>query len=655
MQTELIGARLEHMGAYGFICETREPEAETFTLAGGMRKTRAEFRIVWDSGRVSWLSDGIAAPMMERARGMAPVPPEEIPARLAAALQAEEEAAKKRAADKEEADRAEAEFREEARRRVPAWAKAVIIAELDQDESDSMSDYFHARAVRRVILGFSKHTRDLFPEMRQAARLFHETAHLADASDKAEHREKYSMGAGFYLKASGRYSNGWKVSKEELFNGAESLRRAEWLPETAPAPISAGAISEAGGAKITAHYHTKIGADVWIVSLYDRVSRDEFEHLRDAAKALGGWYSRAWQSSPAGFAFKDEATAHGFAAQVTVAADAGGADHAAADEKPASGGAAMAARLRALAEGMADAIADKRRDRLANTPKRQRQAQQVRIEAAHLERAQAGLFALAALHDAGTVPAELQGIRTKAAALELARSKVIYSGGYYDGGRDTGEPYSDTPAALAFWSLLKPQSAEERKAEELRRKVEALKFANIPGYFPTPAPIVARMIEAAQIPPEGCTILEPSAGSGAILDAIREAAPNCPLFVFERHLSLVQILEAKGYALHGSDFMEPPEAALPIVGRVLMNPPFENGQDIDHVRRAFGMLRDGGRLVAIMSTGPFYRSDAKARAFRDWFEELGGEREDIAPGAFKESGTGVGVVMVTIEKAGGAQ
>ena len=79
-----------------------------------------------------------------------------------------------------------------------------------------------------------------------------------------------------------------------------------------------------------------------------------------------------------------------------------------------------------------------------------------------------------------------------------------------------------------------------------------------------------------------------------------------------------------------------------------MNPPFENGQDIDHVRHAFGMLRPGGILVAIMSPGPFFRSDRKAAAFREWFDAMGGERRDLPAGAFRESGTGVATVLVTV-------
>ena len=647
----IIGARLEHMGGLGFVAETREPESVTYTIGQGMRRNLSELRIVWDRGAVSWLSDGIAAPMLARAQHLPPVPADEIPARLAAAMAAQDQAQKKAIAERDEAARLESEFRAEARAHVPEWAKAAIIASLEEDDSDSMTDYFNAKTVRRVIIGFSRHCRDLFPELRKAARLFPETAALADAPADAEHREKYSMGGGYFLKKGGRYSSGWKVQKETLYSGADSLRRAEWFE--APAPISAGGSDSpiSAGATIEKHTHTKRGFDMWLVILAERVERDEFERLRDAAKALGGWYSRPWGKTPGGFAFKDEATARGFA---------GAPDEAAAhDDAPrittpaaagASKGAAVAAKLRAMADGMQKEIDGKFADRLANTPKRQRQAQSARMEGEHLKRAQTAMRALADRHDAGTVPDALRGVTTKTALIDLARSEIEHKGGYYDAGRDTGKPRYDTPQALALWGLLEPASAEDRAAEELRRKIEALQFAKIPGYFPTPRAVVLQMIEAARLPDEPCSICEPSAGAGAILDCLREAAPRGPRFIWERNSTLRQILEAKGFALYGDDFTAGPESNLPPVDRVLMNPPFENGQDIDHVRRAFSMLRAGGRLVAIMSPGAFYRSDAKARAFRDWFDDLGGECNHFPAGAFKESGTDVATVLVVIDK-----
>lgn len=85
-----------------------------------------------------------------------------------------------------------------------------------------------------------------------------------------------------------------------------------------------------------------------------------------------------------------------------------------------------------------------------------------------------------------------------------------------------------------------------------------------------------------------------------------------------------------------------------------MNPPFENGQDAEHVMKAYSMLKPGGKMVAITSAGPFFREDSKSKNFRDWLKSVGGEFEDMAEGSFmgKDSfrQTGVRTKMVTIQK-----
>ncbi len=99
---------------------------------------------------------------------------------------------------------------------MPEDAQAVIVAELMRDESDTMSDYFSGSVVDTVILAFSSHKRDIFSEMRKAAKNDERTAFLATASKSAEHREKYSMGAGYYLSEGSRYS-GWKIRKISFY------------------------------------------------------------------------------------------------------------------------------------------------------------------------------------------------------------------------------------------------------------------------------------------------------------------------------------------------------------------------------------------------------------------------------------------------------
>jgi hypothetical protein len=155
--------------------------------------------------------------------------PEEIENALAIS---DQKATEKKLKD-EEANRITEERRikgtEVLKQLIPSWAKAVIIACERENESDPMSDYFSSTTVRTVILGFSKHTRDLFPELRKAAANFEgtkkysvEPEYTGKPEDKEywrpedEHREKYSMGSGYYLGES-KY-NGWIVKKVKIFN-----------------------------------------------------------------------------------------------------------------------------------------------------------------------------------------------------------------------------------------------------------------------------------------------------------------------------------------------------------------------------------------------------------------------------------------------------
>lgn len=403
-----------------------------------------------------------------------------------------------------------------------------------------------------------------------------------------------------------------------------------WAPEP-PKPAAPASI---GSAEVQKHHHTKRGFDFWLVVPGERLDRAGFEAARDAAQALGGWYSRKWGTTPGGYAFKDEETAIKFASDGITATPA----EATAPRQD------VADKMRGFAENMQGEIDNKLGDRQTNTPKRQREAQNARIDGRHLERTQSALLALADLFESGSVPDILHGLTTKKAIHDLTKSNVSHSGGYYDGGQDSGDPYHDTDQARAVWALLTPASEEERKAEKLRATIEGLQFSKIPGYFPTPSDIVAQMIDRADIQPGQC-VLEPSAGSGALVEAL----PNTGLAsCFEQNHTLSGILEGRGFNVIGSNFMESDLSQQ--FDRVLMNPPFEKLQDVDHVLRAYEHLRPGGRLVSIMSPSWTFNSTSKAQDFRDWFEKVGGESEALPAGAFKASGTGVASTMVVIDK-----
>lgn len=97
----------------------------------------------------------------------------------------------------------------------PAWATHAIVAELHENTSDVQTDYFDSRRTQAMVLGWSKHGRQLFAEMRKAASTRPETAHLGlGGSSDQEHRENYSMGRGYFM-ATHRYS-GWHVRKVSI-------------------------------------------------------------------------------------------------------------------------------------------------------------------------------------------------------------------------------------------------------------------------------------------------------------------------------------------------------------------------------------------------------------------------------------------------------
>lgn len=189
------------------------------------------------------------------------------------------------------------------------------------------------------------------------------------------------------------------------------------------------------------------------------------------------------------------------------------------------------------------------------------------------------------------------------------------------------------------------------EGKTLDRKIKEMELElvgrDIPGYFPTPKPVVEKMLEKADIQP-GMKVLEPSAGKGNIADAIKDKHPDADLEVVEYEGALRKVLEAKGHKLVGVDFLQHKDE----YDRIVMNPPFEKGQDIDHVRHAYELLKPGGRLVAIMSEGAFSRGDKKATAFREWLEQVGGTSEKLPEGSFKSSErpTGVATRLVVIDK-----
>ena len=276
--------------------------------------------------------------------------------------------------------------------------------------------------------------------------------------------------------------------------------------------------------------------------------------------------------------------------------------------------------------------------RLENTPKRQCQGMAARCEAANHERTRRALVTLADAWNNGGVPAEFQSLRTKSHVAPLVARRTEHPSYYVVHESDKFRDESEAAAKFRAWVDERTAHYAEldnarARANKVREMIEKIRFVPIPGFFPTPGPLIAEMIARADIGPAD-EVLEPSAGAGDILVAIRQAAPDCALQFCEINHSLTDIIRARqlGACELSRDFLEVSGVQF---DRILMNPPFENGQDIDHIRHAAGLLKPGGRLVSIVSASPFFASTRKATEFRDWLTGQDYELSDNPPDAFK--------------------
>jgi phospholipid N-methyltransferase len=179
-----------------------------------------------------------------------------------------------------------------------------------------------------------------------------------------------------------------------------------------------------------------------------------------------------------------------------------------------------------------------------------------------------------------------------------------------------------------------------------------VKVVSAPQLFPTPANLASRMVALAEIE-DGNSVLEPSAGTGRLLDALISpdqtqwnGATISRLVAVELNSELAKRLRTT-YAcadVREGDFLER-NGDLGKFDRVIMNPPFQNAADIKHIEHALTFLKPGGKLVALCANGPRQNATLKPLTY------AGGSWQDLPADSFTEEGTGVRVALVVIQRA----
>lgn len=227
------------------------------------------------------------------------------------------------------------------------------------------------------------------------------------------------------------------------------------------------------------------------------------------------------------------------------------------------------------------------------------------------------------------------------AVISRAEWEAFKAGGSHPASRTISDAPS-APAAPAVESMVN----QMRAAETALRAGTIVQTVVSSTLYPTPTAIAEEMVQVAELEP-GHSVLEPSAGTGALMRAIREATGGSvvrtAVEIDPKLYDRLRYIE-KGSYVYNRDFLEC-NGDLGAFDRIIMNPPFNDGQDIQHIEHALTMLKPGGRLVALCADGPRQRERFALRS-----SVSGGFYRSLPPGSFSAQGTNVNVAMMLIRK-----
>lgn len=216
--------------------------------------------------------------------------------------------------------------------------------------------------------------------------------------------------------------------------------------------------------------------------------------------------------------------------------------------------------------------------------------------------------------------------------LEVAKALELI-GGKWKGGKIAAFEFKADPTDLL-------ESIKNGDKRNLKKEFQ---------FFETPSTVIKEMFEHLPDLTRVSSILEPSAGQGAIIRALNEITdivPDC----YELMDINVQILNKSNlkFNLLGSDFLQHTGKKYDLI---VANPPFSNNQDIDHVMHMYNHLNDGGTLITIMSPSWTFGSQNKQVKFREFLDyDTTSHYVELPVGLFKESGTNIKTMLVVIEK-----
>jgi phospholipid N-methyltransferase len=160
--------------------------------------------------------------------------------------------------------------------------------------------------------------------------------------------------------------------------------------------------------------------------------------------------------------------------------------------------------------------------------------------------------------------------------LEQYKKVLTYIGGCED---KHGHFHFEFDAKTVIADLLRIGCLPEQKSHQ---------------FYPTKPELAERVAEQIVFD-DGATVLEPSAGQGALADALPKHLKIECVEINPLHCS---VLKSKGYKVKQDNFLGyfPKKE----YDYIVMNPPFSNDQAEIHVQKAFSLLKQDGVILAIL-------------------------------------------------------
>jgi len=168
-------------------------------------------------------------------------------------------------------------------------------------------------------------------------------------------------------------------------------------------------------------------------------------------------------------------------------------------------------------------------------------------------------------------------------------------------------------------------------------------------FFETPLNICEKLVDLADLSDDNLTILEPSAGQGAIIECLKKILPNNIINYYELMPQNLKILQKKNLNINylGDDFLKHKNQKF---DRIIANPPFTKNQDIIHFMKMYESLNKNGILICITSTSWKNRKQKKQIDFQNFLNKNNAKIIEIPGGNFKSSGTNIATLIVKIVK-----